>query len=122
MTNLEKINELKAQNESVVSLTENIAGLTEENSKRIMLNEKWLMALTDLLNLLYEHEKMVNPDKNKIYGVDVKKHIAKRLWKRLTFAPFPNQSKSTTRFFVYKIWLILFLFVHFLSFANLVIG
>lgn len=74
MTNVEKINELYSLNESLVHLT-------EENSNRIILNEKWLMALTDLVNLLYEHERMINPDKNKIYGVDVKKHIAKRLVK-----------------------------------------
>ena len=80
MTNVEKINELYTQNESLVSLTANVSDLTAENSKRIKLNERWLMGLTDLVSLLYEHEKMENPD-NKIYGVDVKKHIAKRLIK-----------------------------------------
>ena len=80
MTNIEKINELYTQNESLVSLIENIADLTEENSRRIMLNEKWLMALTDLMNLLYAHERMVNPD-HKIEEVKVFEYIAKRLIK-----------------------------------------
>ena len=79
MTNLEKIDELEARNEGLATLMGNMANLLEENSKRIIFNEKWLTGLTDLISLLYEHEKMVNPDKNKIHAIDVKTHMAKRL-------------------------------------------
>ena len=79
MTNLEKIDELEARNEGLATLMGNMANLLEENSKRIILNEKWLIGLTDLVSLLYEHEKMVNPAKNKIHAIDVKKHMSKKL-------------------------------------------
>ena len=59
-------------------LIEDAISIGHESVNLTSLKLIWLKEITLLLSLLFEHERMINPD-NKIYAIDVHERIAKKL-------------------------------------------